>query len=69
MNLAALKTETEYEVALAEIEKLMDAEEPDRERLELLVKLVCSYEDGHYPIDPPDPMEAIKFRKEQMALS
>jgi len=65
MNLAALITESEYESALTEIEKHMDAAEPDRDRLEVLVNLVCSYENEHYPIDPPDPIEAIKFRMEQ----
>lgn len=69
MNLSVLKTELVYEAALAEIETLMDAEGPDRERLELLVKQVCIYEDEHYPIDPPDPTEVMKFRKEQMELT
>ena len=68
MNLTALKTELEYEAALVEIEKLMDSADPGRDRLELLVNLVCSYEDEHYPIGPPDPIEAIKFRMEQMEL-
>ena len=68
MNLTILKTEPEYEAALAEIEKLMDSEGADRDRLELLVQQVCAYEDEHYPIDPPDPIEAIKFRMEQMGL-
>lgn len=68
MNLSTLKTESEYETALAEIEKLMDADEPDCEQLELLVKMVFSYEEEHYPIGPPDPIEAIKFRMEQMGL-
>lgn len=68
MNFSALKTEPEYEAALAEIEKLMDSSGPDCERLELLVQLVCAYEDEHYPIDRPDPIEAIKFRMEQMKL-
>lgn len=69
MNMAALKTEPEYENALAEIDTLMDAADSDRDRLELLVKLVCSYEDKHYPIGLPDPVEAIKFRMEQMGLT
>jgi len=66
MNPFALKTVTDYEAALTEIEKLMDSSGPDRERLVLLVQLVCAYEDEHYPIDRPDPIEAIKFRMEQM---
>lgn len=69
MNIAALETESKYESTLAEIERLMAAERSDLERLELLVKLVCSYEDEHYPIGSPDPIEAIKFRIEQMGLN
>lgn len=68
MKLKVLKTEEEYETALAEIEKLMDSSKPDRDRLELLVLLVHTYEDLLYPIDLPDPIEAIKFRMEQAGL-
>lgn len=68
MNPSSLQTVSEYETALAEIEKLMDCAGPDRDQLESLVKLVCSYEDEQYPIGPPDPVEAIKFRMEQMGL-
>jgi len=68
MKIKVLKTEIEYEAALAEIEKLMDSAKPDRDRLELLILLVRTYEDAHYPIDLPDPIEAIKFRMEQMGL-
>ncbi|MDD2734376.1 MAG: ImmA/IrrE family metallo-endopeptidase [Desulfuromonadaceae bacterium] len=63
-----MKTEEEYETALAEIEKLMDSSKPDRDRLELLVLLVHTYEELLYPIDLPDPIEAIKFRMEQAGL-
>lgn len=68
MKLKVLKTEEEYETALAEIEKLMDSAKPDRDRLELLVLLVHTYEELLYPIDLPDPIEAIKFRMEQAGL-
>jgi len=68
MKLKVLKTEEEYETALAEIEKLMDSSKPDRDRLELLVLLVHTYEELLYPIDLPDPIEAIKFRMEQAGL-
>ncbi len=68
MKIKILKTEAEHEAALAEIEKLMDSAKPDRDRLELLILLVSTYEDMHYPIDLPDPIEAIKFRMEQAGL-
>lgn len=66
-----IKTEEDYEKALARIETLMDAEPdtPEMDELELLTALVEMYEDLHYPMEPPDPVEAIKFRMEQMGLS
>jgi HTH-type transcriptional regulator / antitoxin HigA len=68
MKLKVLKTEGEYEAALAEIEKLIDSAKPNRDRLELLVLLVHTYEDSRYPIDLSDPVEVIKFRMEQAGL-
>jgi HTH-type transcriptional regulator / antitoxin HigA len=68
MNISGpIKTQAEYEVALAEIDRLMDAPEgsPDADHLEVLSILVEAYENQHYPIDPPHPVEAIKFRMEQ----
>jgi len=65
-----LKTETEYETALALVDSLMEAA-PDSEEeqaLELWTLLVVQYEEKHYPIDPPDPIDAIKFRMDQMGL-
>jgi HTH-type transcriptional regulator / antitoxin HigA len=69
MKIRILKNEADYEAALAEIEKLMVSPEPDADRLELLALLVRYYEDKHYPIDLPDPVEAITFRMEQMGLT
>ena len=71
MEIKLLKTETEYEAALTRIEALMDAEpgSAQEDELELLALLVEKYEDEHYPIDLPDPVEAIKFRMEQQGLS
>lgn len=65
-----IKTEAEYDAALAEIDTLMDAagNSQEAERLELLSILVEAYESEHYPIDPPDPVEAIKFRMDQAGL-
>jgi HTH-type transcriptional regulator/antitoxin HigA len=66
-----IKNEEDYEKALARIEALMDAEPGtrDMEELELLTALVEMYEDQHYAISPPDPIEAIKFRMDQLGLT
>ena len=66
-----IKTEEDYEKALSRIEMLMDVklDTPEMDELELLTALVEMYEDQHYPMDIPDPVEAIKFRMEQLGLS
>ena len=65
-----IKTEEDYQKALARIEELMDAEAamPEGDELELLSALVGLYEEKQFPIALPDPLEAIKFRMEQMGL-
>ena len=65
-----IKTRQEYDAALARIDTLMDARPgtPRGDELELLVALVELYEDQAYPIDEPDPVEAIRFRMEQQGL-
>jgi HTH-type transcriptional regulator/antitoxin HigA len=65
-----IKTERDYQTAFKEIEKLWDAKPNSTkgDRLEVLVTLVEAYEQKRYPIDPPDPIEAIKFRMEQLEL-
>ena len=65
-----IKTEEEYESALGRIEELMDAEPETAEgdELELLATLVEVYEEKHYPIALPDPIDAIRFRMEQAGL-
>ena len=65
-----IKTEEDYDSALARIDELMDADPgtPESDELELLVTLVELYEKVAYPIDLPDPIEAIKFRMDQMGL-
>ena len=67
MQVKPIKTEADYHAALREIEDLWGAEEstPDGDRLEVLATLVEAYEESHFPIDIPDPIEAIKFRLEQ----
>jgi HTH-type transcriptional regulator/antitoxin HigA len=66
-----IKTEEDYNLVLSRIETLMDAEAdtPEAEELELLAALVELYENEHYAMDPPDPIDAIKFRMEQLGLN
>lgn len=70
MTIKPIKTERDYNKALKEIEKLWDAKPNTAkgDRLEVLVTLVEAYEQKHHRIDPPDPVEAIKFRMEQLEL-
>jgi HTH-type transcriptional regulator / antitoxin HigA len=71
MKAKVIKTEAEYEQALSYLDTLMDAEAgtPQEEELDLFSLLISNYEDEHYPIELPDPIEAIKFRMEQEGLS
>lgn len=66
-----IKTEKDNEKVLSRIEQLMNAEPgtAEMDELELLTALVEMYEDRHYPISPPDPIAAIKFRMEQLGLT
>jgi HTH-type transcriptional regulator / antitoxin HigA len=67
MHLKPIKTKADHESALREIERLWGAKEgtPDGDRLDVLTTLVEVYEEARFPIDIPDPIEAIKFRLEQ----
>ena len=68
MKIKPIKTERDYHRALKEIARLWDAK-PDTaqgDRLEVMVTLVEAYERKVYKIEPPDPVEAIKFRMEQL---
>ena len=75
MDIRPIRTKTDYRAALAEIDRLTAGDrEPapgtaQADRLDVLVALVQAYETRHHPIDPPDPVEAIKFRMEQAGLS
>jgi HTH-type transcriptional regulator / antitoxin HigA len=71
MDIRPIKTEADYEHALREIEQLWGAavNTPKGDKLDILLTLIEAYEQVHYPIDPPDPVEAIKFRMEQMGLT
>lgn len=71
MEIKPIKTKADYRAALKEIEALMAAERdtPEGERLDVLVTLIEAYENRHYRLDLPDPIEAVKFRMEQKGLT
>ena len=73
MEIKAIRTEADYLAALREVSDLIDLDpaidDPEGERLEVLGTLVQAYEARHYPMDPPDPIEAIKFRMEQSGMT
>jgi HTH-type transcriptional regulator/antitoxin HigA len=70
MKPKVIKNEREHKAALARIDQLMDARPgtPRGDELELLAALVEIYEDEAFPIDEPDPVEAIRFRMEQQGI-
>jgi HTH-type transcriptional regulator/antitoxin HigA len=65
-----IRTRRDYDGALKEVERLWGAKAKTRDgdRLDVLATLIDAYEAEHYPMDPPDPIEAIKFRMEQQGL-
>lgn len=71
MEIRPIRTKADYRRMLKEIETLMNAapNTPDGDRLDVLVALVDAYERKQYPLDLPDPVEAIKLRMEQMGLA
>ena len=70
MNIRLIKTETEYHIALEQLKEVFDAEtgSPESDEADILGLLVDKYEKKHYPIEAPDPIEAIKIRMEEMHL-
>ncbi|MGO8868332.1 MAG: helix-turn-helix domain-containing protein [Alphaproteobacteria bacterium] len=70
-ELKPIRTRADHKKALAEVERLWGAksETPEGDRLDVLATLIDAYETEHYPMDPPDPVEAIRFRMEQQGLS
>jgi len=70
MNIRPIKNEEDYTQTLGYIENLMNAKPntPQMDELEVLTTLVEAYEEQHYKIEAPDPIEAIKFRMEQEGL-
>src|SRR6202051_5373444 len=71
LEVRPIRTKRDYEAALEEVERLWGAKAgtSDGDRLDVLATLVDAYEAEHYPMDPPDPVEAIKFRMEQQRLT
>ena len=75
LTLQPIRSEDDYRAALKRVEQFFDAaQDPDPESeegafFEALMTLVEAYERKHYPISPPDPIEAIKFRMDQNGIS
>jgi HTH-type transcriptional regulator/antitoxin HigA len=66
-----IRTEADYSTALAEAKRLWGAKSgtPEGNRLDLLATLIDAYEALRYPMDPPDPIDALQFRIEQLGLT
>lgn len=73
MNIHPVRNKTDYKKALRELSTQFDDEPvpgtPEGDRFEIMVTLVEAYEAKHFPIEAPDPIEAIKFRMEQGGLT
>jgi len=71
MEIRPIKTDADYQATLEEIERLFDAapDTPEGDRLEVLTTLVEAYEDKHYAVPLPDPIEAIEYHMESRGLS
>jgi len=71
MEIKAIKNEQDYDQALERLEQIFHAQidTPEGDEAEVLSILIEKYEDVHYPIGMPDPIEAIKFRMEQMNMN
>jgi len=73
LEIKAIRTEADYFAVLEEVSALIDldpaTDSPEGDRLDVLGTLVQAYEAKHYPIDPPDPIDAIKFRMDQSGMT
>ena len=71
MNIKPIKTKADYRAALKDVEALMGAKAntAEGERLDVLVTLIEAYERKHFPLELPDPVEAIKFQMDQKGLT
>lgn len=70
MKISPIKNQSDYEKALQRLEEIFDAKlnSKEGEELEILSILIDQYENQKFPIDLPDPIEAIKFRMDQMGM-
>jgi HTH-type transcriptional regulator/antitoxin HigA len=66
-----IRTEDDYDAALSEVDRMWGAKlgTPEGDRLDVLAPLIDAFEQRHHPMDPPDPIEAIKFRMSQKKLT
>jgi HTH-type transcriptional regulator/antitoxin HigA len=73
MNIRPIRNEQDYKAALKEVSLLFenppDPNTPEGEQFEVMLTLIESYESKHFPVELPDPVEAIKFRMEQSGLT
>jgi len=71
MDIKSIKTDADYRLALKEVESRMRTEPntPEGEKLDILVTVIEAYERKHFPLDLPDPVEAIKFEMEHKGLT
>jgi HTH-type transcriptional regulator/antitoxin HigA len=71
MTIKPIKTKKDYNAAIERLEKIFDARKgsPEGDELEVLGILIEKYEDEHFPVGLPDPIEAIKFRMEQLGYT
>ncbi len=71
MNIKPIKTETDYNLALKRLEDIFDAPigTSESDEADMLGLLIDEYEKKYYPIEAPDPIEAIKIRMEEMQLN
>ena len=70
LDVKPIRNETDYEAALQQVEELWGAPlgTPEGDQLDVLATLIDAWEARHYPMEPPDPIDAIKFRMEQQGL-
>ena len=70
MNIKPIKTTSDYENALARMDEIFEAKVgmPEADEADILIVLIDEFERKHFPIDAPDPIEAIKIRMEEMNL-
>ena len=70
MNIKPIRNDDDLQATFRRLEKVFQAKNgtPESDEMEILVTLIEAYENKHYPITPPDPIEAIKFRMEQQGL-